>query len=226
MPYIEPDLKRFEAKVRSQFGEDGVIREIARCLGIANGTYFEFGIGPAWPHPIESGLEGNLVLMAEHGWTGVFLDGHSYPPEYKVRQEFVTALNINQLYQKHGLPEDLDVMSIDVDGQEFWIWMALQYRPKVMIVEFNGSLGPDASITVPFDTSFTWDQSVYQGASLSALDKLAKGKFYTLVYSNGVNAIFIRDDLVSNTSDFKFEDIFVSYPPHAPDTLQRAWLTI
>src|SRR4029077_18893725 len=166
------------------------------------------------------------VLLRKRGWSGVFLDAETYPPEAGVCREFVTALNVNTIYKKHGLPDDLDFMSIDVDGQEFWIWMALVYRPKVVLSEFNGSFGTDVSVTIQFDINHRWDGTVYHGASLAALDKLAAAKGYQLVWSNGVNAAFVRDDFVSNQSDFKLESIYRNYPPHAPDTHNRPWVTI
>lgn len=226
MAYIEPNLAAFERKERSQFGEDGVIAKIAECLGITKGTFFEFGIGPAWTRPLEEGMEGNFVRLRQQGWEGVFLDGTAYPPEHGVRQDFVTPLNINAVYRKHGLPDDLDFISIDVDGQEFWIWMALQARPKVVVVEYNGGKGSDLSASIQFDVTHAWDGTTYHGATLRAFEKLAKDKEYTLVWANGVNAAFIRDDLVSNKGDFTLERIFKSYPPHAPDTKERAWVDI
>ena len=225
--YITPNLIDFERKDFSQFGEDGVIERLAADLGISQGSFFEFGIGPPWDSTFEkSGLEGNFVLLRKKGWSGVFLDGETYSPEARVRREFVSALNINAIYRKHGLPDDLDFMSIDVDGQEFWIWMALDYRPKVVISEFNGAFATDVSVTIQFDINHRWDGTVYHGASLAALDKLAVAKGYQLVWSNGVNAAFVRTDLVSNKSDFKLEAIYRSYPPHPPDTRRRPWITI
>ena len=226
MPFIEPDLTSFEQKVHSQFGEDGVIEQIAACLGLTTGAFFEFGIGPAWTRPIEEGLEGNFVLLAKRGWHGVFLDGTKYPPQYGVRQEFVSPLNINAVYRKHHVPADLDFMSIDVDGQEFWIWLALNQRPKVMVVEYNGGIGPDQSVTIQFDPGHVWDGTCYLGASLRALDRLAQDKGYVLVYANGVNAIFVRDDLVSNRGDFGFDRLYTAWPPHLPDPLNRAWVQV
>jgi hypothetical protein len=226
VPFIEPNLRRFEKKIRSQFGEDGVIGKVAECLGIECGTFFEFGVGPAWQRPLEDGLEGNFVLLAERGWRGVFLDGATYPPEYGVGQEFVTPLNINQLYRKHNLPADLDFLSIDVDGQEFWIWMALQCRPKVVLTEYNGGLPLDASVTILFDAAHIWDGTLYHGASLRALNKLAVDKGYTLVWSNGVNAMFVQSELVANASAFDLERLFVSFPSHAPDPKLRKWVDV
>ena len=227
MPYITTDLTRFERKEFSQFGEDGVIEQIADDLGLTTGTFFEFGIGPTDGVSFDKPLEGNFVLLRNKGWAGVFLDGAPHlPSNVGVRREFITALNINLLYRKHGLPEDLDFMSIDVDGQEFWIWMALQPRPKVMIIEYNGGLPRESSVTTQFDVHHNWDGSIYQGASLLALDKLAKCKSYQLVWANGVNCIFIRDDLVSNPDCFSLEDIWRPFTPHFPDPKNRAWVEV
>ncbi len=225
MAYIDPNMKFFERKVHSQFGEDGVIERLAACLGLARPSFFEFGIGPVDNVSLDKGMEGNFVHLEKQGGVGVFLNGRSWDG-FGVRAEFITPLNINRLYAKHAVAPDLDFMSIDVDGQDFWIWMALYHRPKVMVIEYNGGLGPDVSQTVVFDCGFIWDGTIYQGASLRAHNKLAIDKGYTLVWSNGVNGIFVRDDLVSNKVDFVFESIFVAYPPHLPDPLSRAWVQV
>jgi hypothetical protein len=226
MAYIEPNLKLFEKKVYSQFGEDGVIEKLSKDLGIETGTYFEFGIGPNHKQTIADGLEGNFVLLRERGWKGVFLDGKTLPPEVGVRQEFITALNINELYKKHNVPDDLDFMSIDVDGQELWIWMALQYRPKVMIIEYNVGQGSEVSVSIQFNVNHKWDGTRYHGASIVAMNKIAKAKFYTLVYTNIGNAFYVRDDLVSNKSDFVFERLISTGGSHREDKLERAWVEI
>ena len=227
MPYITPNLQHFERKQFSQFGEDGVIERIALDLGLTTGTFFEFGIGPSDGVSYDQPLEGNFVELRSKGWKGVFLDGSpNLPINVGVRQEFITALNINFLYTKHGLPDDLDFMSIDVDGQEFWIWMALQPRPKVIVIEYNGGLSKEQSITTQFDVNHHWDGSIYQGASLLALDKLAKCKDYVLVWANGVNGIFIRKDLVSNADMFAYDSIWRPYTPHMPDKENRAWIEV
>jgi hypothetical protein len=192
---------------------------------LRSGSFFEFGIGPADGISYDR-LEGNFVALQKQGWTGVFLDGQPARGGCPIRQEFITALNINQLFVRHAIPPDLDLMSIDVDGQEFWIWMALRYRPKVMVVEINGGLGIEPSVTIGFDIHHRWDGTLYHGASLRAIDKLARCKDYSLVWSNGINAIAIRDDLISNLSDFVLEDLFRPYPPHLPDPKNRPWVEI
>lgn len=222
--YITSDLIPCERKVSSQFGEDGILEQIASDLGIQRGTYFEFGISPGSFEATT--LEGNFVEFQKRGWKGVFLDGAGHLAQYGVRQEFITPLNINRLYQKHGVPPDLDFMSIDIDGQEFWVWMNLQFRPKVMIIEINGGLGPDLSQTIMFDPQFLFDGSTYYGCSYQALSKLAQSKGYTPVWCNGVNVACIRDDLISNRDDFVGKNFHRPYTAYAPDALNRPWVMI
>lgn len=224
---ITPKLHLVEQKVTSQFGEDGVLAQIASDLNIDRGTFFEFGIGPPWGSTFEEkGLEGNFVHLRNRGWQGVFVDGCQLPARAGVFQDFITPMNINRIWEKYNIPENLDFLSIDVDGQEFWIWLALARRPKVVVVEYNGSLAANQSITIQFDASYVWDETVYHGASLRALEKLAKSKNYTLVWANGVNAVFVQDELLKNKDDFVFDDIFRSWPAKAPDILNRAWVAI
>ena len=232
MPYITPDLTRFERKDTSQFGEDGVFERLAADLGIEHGTFFEFGIGPKDSVPTAR-FEANFLALHKRGWTGVFLDGSDYGGDGKaeaerldVRREFITAFNINHLYRKHGLPDDLDFMSIDVDGQDFWIWMALDFRPKVICCEYNGGLEKEESKVIQFKLDHRWDYTIYQGCTLKALDKLAKAKSYTLVYANGVNGIFVRNDLVSNKEDFGFDRRYRGYHKLGPDLRNQPWVEI
>lgn len=86
--------------------------------------------------------------------------------------------------------------------------------------------GIDTSVTIQFDVNYKWDNTVYHGASIMAMNKLALAKGYILVWCNGVNAIFIRDDLISNKTDFILEEIFRPFPPHQPDPHNRPWVTI
>jgi len=223
---ITPNLAEYERKEFSQFGEDGVIERVAAELGIESGMFFEFEISPWDSVTFADGLEGNFVAFRKKGWRGVFLDGMRMPPEMGVECEFVTAMNVNQLYRKHRIPIDLDFMSVDVDGQEFWIWLALEARPKVIISEFNGGLGPEISATTQFNTTSMWDGTVYHGASYQAMVKLGHSKGYTLVWCNGVNLMFVRDDLIANKTDFDSEKLFVGYVPHKPDHLGRTWVEI
>ena len=109
-----------------------------------------------------------------------------------VLNKYVTPQNINFFDM-----EDLDLLSIDIDGNDFWIWDALKTKPRVVIIEYNCSFG-EKSITIPQSDSprlETFPDLLYHGASLNALVKLGNLKGYNLVYANGTNAIFVRKDI-------------------------------
>jgi hypothetical protein len=225
---LRSPLKAYGRKVHSQNDEDGIIEAIFADIKPRSKYFVEFGIGPNWQDPgYTRGIEGNCVLLREQGWSGLFMDGGQHPEKYNIQREFVTAMNINSLLRKHKVPQDVDIVSIDVDGQDFWIWMALDYRPSLVIVEMNCNfLTLHESLTVVFDPNFRWDGSKYYGASLGGLVKLGKEKGYKLVYANGTNAFFVRDDLLVNPRDFKDEDLLVFADQHVYDHFRRPWLTI
>ena len=97
------------------------------------------------------------------------------------------------------MPEEPDLVSIDVDGNDYWIWRALTgYRPRLVIVEYNGAIDPRERRVMPYTPGFRWDGTSDYGASLGALEELAAEKGYRLVHTElaGVNAFFVREDLV------------------------------
>jgi hypothetical protein len=227
MHEIPRNIGMYDRKVFSQNGEDGILECLYNALQIKSGYFVEFGIAPPWTGTLEAnGLEGNCCLLRECGWTGLFMDGGKYPPEYDVKSEFITALNINVLLKKYECPEEIDVFSIDVDGQDFWIWMNLDRRPKIVIIEYNRDFESDESFTVPFQLDFIWSGTRYFGASLLAMCKLGESKHYRPVYANGINVFFVRDDLVLNKEDFPLRPSLPKERLHGDDNQNRPWVAI
>ena len=236
--FLDPALlAKSGRKIYSQNDEDGIIEFLISALGLASGYFVEIGVGP--PSSVmtadggyrrgsleQDGLEANCRLLLERGWHGFMLDAEKYPDGAGVFQEFVTALNVNHVLQRHQCPSEVDIFSLDIDGQDFWVWMNLILRPKIMIIEYNGELDFDESLVVPFDTGFRWDYTYYQGASLLALKKLGESKFYSLVHANGVNAFFVRADLISNHDEFTVEQIYRKLVLHHRDKQRRPWVLI
>jgi hypothetical protein len=225
---LRAPLKQFGSKINSQNDEDGIISAIFNDIPPRAKFFVEFGIGPNWlDKTYANGLEGNCVLLRHQGWGGVFMDGGVHPVECRIEKEFITALNINTLLRKYNTPEDVDIVSIDVDGQDFWIWMALDFRPTLLIIEMNPNfLSLNDSITVAWDPNFRWDVTKYYGASLGALVKLGYEKGYKLVYANGTNAFFIRSDMLSNPEDFPDESFVVFADQFNWDHMRRYWVSI
>ncbi len=200
----EKRLLRFGAKAYSQADEDGIIAEIFRRIGSANRTFIEFGVG--------SGLENNTLALLLSGWRGLWIEAntsdvaaarsklasHLMSNQLRIENQFVTRENIDALLTKAGPGLEPDLLSIDVDGNDYWIWEAIQsLRPRVVVIEYNAAWFPPLALTVRYQEKFRWDGTNYFGASLKALEFLGSRKSYKLVGCtfSGVNAFFVRADL-------------------------------
>lgn len=196
------DLGNFERKVFSQFGEDGLIEEILNRIGEGTKFAVEFGI--------ETGVECNSRNLIENrGWSAVLMDGspeniaaarrlYSGKPVRAI-DCFITVENIIDLFVSAGVPTAFDLLSIDVDGNDYWLMAKVleRYSPRVLVVEYNARWVPPREWVVPYDPGFVWDFSVFFGASLQSLTNLAERHGYRLVACSnlGVNAFFVRSDL-------------------------------
>jgi len=201
-------LRDHEFKVFSQWGEDGVLQWIVDHIEIRNKTFIEFGV--------EDFRESNCrYLMMSRGWSGFVLDGsernvdeirraHWYwRYDLVARAAFVTRENVDDLLSESGFDADIGILSVDIDGMDYHVLERIErFRPRVIVAEYNAIFGDARPITVPYDPSFTRGSAhythLYFGASLAALTHLASAKGYALVgtNSNGVNAFFIRRDLM------------------------------
>jgi hypothetical protein len=196
------DLTSAELCVFSQNGEDGVLEEIFRRIGACGGGFVEFGI--------ETGVEGNCVFLAEVlGWRGLFIEADPAKFELVARRyrdrasvavtnALVTPLNIDQLISDAGLAGEIDVLSIDIDSHDYWVWEATTaVSPRVVVIEYNSHIAYPTSLVQPLHETDPWNGTDYFGASLAALELLGERKGYSLVHTDlaGVNAFFVRSDL-------------------------------
>jgi hypothetical protein len=215
-------LREAEFKGYSQFGEDGVIQWLIARVPIANRNFVEFGV--------EDYRESNTRFLLEHdGWSGLILDGGTAHVRFvrdvglawrgviETRSAFVTAENINDLLA--GQPADTGLLSVDVDGMDYWILSAITaIRPRIVICEYNSLFGPDAAVSVPylasFDRTTAHHSTLYFGASISALAHWAGEHGYRLVGSTaqGVNAFMVRDDVAGNLPNLSGPDAWVETP--------------
>lgn len=215
IPEVQPpwQLKGKEVQVYSQNGEDGILLYLFSLIGVENRTSVNIGCG-GW-------TSNTLNLIKNFGWKGFEIDGSEkaievtkshYIRELKSSQltrvefmrKWITRENINDILEQTGIDQDFDLLSVDIDGNDYYIWEAITtFKPRLVVMEYNAFLGPDRSISVIYDDSFdrkkkhssTW----YMGASLKAFQKLGRRKGYELVgcESNGVNAFFVRKDLLN-----------------------------
>lgn len=204
------DLSQHERKIFSQNGEDGVIKKIFEVIKTTNKYYVEFGV--------ENANECNTRNLRENcGWSGLLMDGGYENKEIGLYQEFITAENINELFKKYKVPQELDLLSIDIDYNDFYIWKSLDeiYQPRVVIIEYNASHLPTEDKVVKYDANAVWDSTNYFGASIRALYNLGKLKGYSLIYANnqGVNLFFVKSSILSQIEPY-FKDtnnIFLIY---------------
>jgi hypothetical protein len=201
-------LTNAEAGVFSQNGEDGVIQELLRRIGVRTPYFVEFGAG--------RGEQANCVLLADHyGWNGLFIEADAeqyaelklkYQSQIRVQtmRARVTADNIETLLREADVPREFDLLSIDTDGNDFWIWQAIRsFNPRVIVIEYNGNLDLDEQLVMPQDDGHQWDGTDYFGASLGAYRTLAAEKGYKLVHTErtGTNAFFVPDCEMSALAD-------------------------
>ncbi len=206
-------INRYELSVLSQNGEDGVLFYLFSTLGTVNRYFVEFGI--------EDGRQcntGNLSL--NFGWRGLLIEGNveyalnarqyyaqrlrERRDDVKIANAFIQPDNINKLFEDNDVPAEIDLLSIDIDGNDYWVWQAMNATsPRIVVIEYNASMGAERSISTQYDPTFDrWkkhDSGYYHGASLTALNKLAASKGYGLIGcdSLGINAFFVRSDVVA-----------------------------
>jgi hypothetical protein len=201
------DINRFEHKIYSQNGEDGITQAIFSKIGTTNKFCVEFGV--------EDGRECNTRYLIDHqGWRFLHMDGANNPPS-TIRKEYITAENINALFKKYHVPKEFDLLSLDIDYNTYWIWKAIQgYSPRAIIIEYNSFIPVNESKAVRYHPNATWDGTQYYGASLLALTKLGNTKGYTLIGCDkkGINAFFVRTDLAKK--HFKISPIEELYRPY------------
>ena len=205
------NINDYEFKVSSQWGEDGIIQHLVKSIEIKNKVFFEFGV--------EKYTESNTrFLLQNNHWKGLVIDGSDENISYikndpiywknnlKAECAFITKDNINQLITKNGINGDIGILSVDIDGNDYWIWKAIDcISPRIVICEYNSHFGDTYKVSIPYDNNFVREKkhhsNIYYGASISALDFLAKKKGYSLVGSNlaGNNVFFVRNDLMTDT---------------------------
>ena len=210
-----PKFEDVEFRSFSQNGEDGILLYIFSLIGMSNNKCVEICAG--------DGIECNTAnLIINHGFHGLLFDGDKsniergkifysqlrdtfvYPP--KLFQAWITRENINELIQSNGFYGEIDLLSLDMDGVDYWIWKEINcINPRVVVLEFNNLWEPNKSVTIPYKPDFKAKYNQYgcdySGASLLAFCKLGKSKGYRLVgcQKYGFNAFFIRNGIGEDT---------------------------
>ncbi len=195
-----------EFRVFSQWGEDGIIQYLVHRVPIENKTFIEFGV--------EDYKESNTRFLLIHdNWSGLVMDGSSQNVEaiksdsiswrydLTALAAFITRDNVNSLIGER-FQGDVGILSIDIDGNDYWIWEAIDVvNPRIVICEYNSVFGMRRAVSVPYNPTFNRTaahfSNLYFGASLAALCRLAERKGYIFVGCTGAgnDAFFVRKDL-------------------------------
>ena len=210
-------LSDIEFKVFSQWGEDGIIEYLVNKIPIENKFFIEFGV--------ENYNESNTrFLMMNRNWSGLILDGSEKNIDYikkreyfwkydlKPIQAFITRKNINKLIgdalYENGIDRHVGILSIDLDGVDYWILKEINcIEPSIIICEYNSLFGDEKMLTIPYDDSFVRNNyhysNLYWGASLNAFKGLLSRRGYSYLgsNSNNTNAFFVKNQLFKKFFD-------------------------
>jgi hypothetical protein len=210
-----------EFKVSSQNGEDGIIQFLLRNIEIKNKIFVEFGV--------EDYTQANTrFLLKNSSWSGLVIDGSPQNIErikldniywrhhLKAECAFIDKDNINDIIRRSGISGDIGLLSVDIDGNDYWVWEAIDcINPRIVICEYNSLFGYTAKVTTPYRKDFMITKAhfseLYWGASIAAFDYLAKKKGYSLVGSNtaGNNIFFVRNDIVGSLPTYTSKQAYV-----------------
>lgn len=201
-------LSSREFRAFSQWGEDGILQALAATIDPKEKIFIEFGV----TNYTESNTR---FLLMTSGWRGLVIDGNPAHITYikndpiywqynlKADCTFITRDNINEIFSSNGITGEIGLLSIDIDGNDYWIWKEISVvNPAIVVVEYNARFGIERAVTVPYAAAFTREQAhdshIYYGASLKALCHLGNEKGYAFVGTNsaGNNAFFVRRDLL------------------------------
>ncbi|MBE9488797.1 MAG: hypothetical protein IMY67_00765 [Bacteroidetes bacterium] len=208
--YNYQSLADLELKIFSQFGDDGIIQYLVHNINLKYKTLIEFGI--------EDYSESNTrFLLQKDNWSGFIMDGskinisklkkHSFYWKHDLNSQavFVTKDNINKLLSEATVDWDgVDLLHIDIDGNDYWIWKEIEINPAIVIMEYNSNFGIERAITIPYMADFyrtnAHYSNLYWGSSLTALYVLAIEKGYEFIGCNsaGNNAYFVRKDKMND----------------------------
>jgi hypothetical protein len=195
----EVHFEDYEKNVRSEYGEDGVLEKIFEMIEPTAKYAIEFGASDG------AFLSNTANLIVNHGWGALLIEGlHAYAevlhqnykdyPRVKTLEAYVYPGNVEILFEENGVPKDFDLLVIDIDSNDYYVWNVIHYyRPKVVQIEINPYFPPPQLMVIDFHPFNYWDESDYFGASIESMIKLGKKKGYEPIYvtSGGFNLFFV-----------------------------------
>lgn len=204
---IKPSFQDVGFRRYSQFEEDGILLFIFSLIGEESRKVVEICCGDG-----QQSMAANLIV--NHGWQGLLFEGNpalvkAAQSFYKkqldclfnqpiIKQAWITAESINSLIAEGGYSGEVDLLSLDIDGNDYWVWRAIdKISPRVCLFETHNIIPSNLALTIPYDPNFRKDTTDFHSASLLAITKLSKEKGYRLIgaHRHGFNAFFMRNDV-------------------------------
>ncbi|CAD72673.1 MAG TPA: hypothetical protein DDX19_22655 [Rhodopirellula baltica] len=222
---LGPDapLAKAEFKVFSQYGDDGIIQHLIHHINLPrrHQVFVEFGV--------EDYQESNTrFLLVNDNWRGLIIDGSEvnmnsvqnsdlhWKYDLTAIAMFINRDNINDIIKNAGISGPIGILSVDIDGNDYWVWESIDVvDPTIVIAEFNSVFGDERTITIPYDPSFVRQQAndphLYYGASLAALCHLAQSKGYAFIGCNtaGNNCYFVKRDRLGKIKELSVKEGYV-----------------
>lgn len=196
------DVDTLSKGIYSQGAEEAILDRIFEKVPPRRRFCVEFGAS--------DGLRNSNTarLLREEGWSGVLIEGSDYrfgklrshyaeAPNVRLVQATLQPDTVERVFAEADVPLDLDLLSIDIDGNDYYVWRAIErYRPQVVVIEYNPYYAPPERWVMKFNADHAWDGSTYYGASLESLYHLGKAKGYELLCcdKNGNNAFFVAKE--------------------------------
>jgi hypothetical protein len=238
-------LSEFGFRAFSQHDEDGILLFILSVIGTTNKLFVEIGCG--------NGVECNTAnLTLNHAWHGLLIDGdprnieeaRAFYDEAQDSKHFppvcvnarVFPENVNDILRAHGFAGEIDLLSLDIDGFDWWVLKSLDcVSPRVLVIETPTVWGPEDSYTMPYNPDHRFTDPDYYGASLLAYVRLGREKGYRLIGCNryGTNCFFLRNDVGVETFDeiepascFESRRAQQSVKSRRPRVTEKEWVEV
>lgn len=199
----------------SQYGESKILLELFEKIGTHNKYVVEFG---AW----DGFWLSNARMFIEMGWDSLQMDGLKNPKN-GVKNEFITMENINNTFEKYSVPKKFDLLSIDIDGNDYWVWKVLNYEPNVVIIEYNSNFNTDESYVLKYNPNHNFnDSGGFYSASIKSMVDLANEKGYFLYKEiSFTNLIFVKNDYKNILPEFDYTDVKLPKHQHGGKDLEK-----
>jgi len=222
---MEINLFDYKKQVFSEYFQDGILEKIFEIIGVTNKYFVEFGSSGT-----DDGGGNSVYLRKSLGFNGLLMDGTANPDAVcELKHEFISAENINALLEKYKVPKVFDFLSVDIDGEDFWVVGSVdleKFKPRVISIEFNTHISPPRAIIQIHKRDSVWTGDGCYGCSITAAKDLLNWMGYTLVAASGADAIFIANEEIEKSGvQFKYaNDEHEIFSESIADSTGESWI--